>query len=194
MAELAIDDPFEARRKAASRLGLEHSRVLPDGEEILSSLRDYLAIFQGDALAQRLVKLRTVARDLMRGIAPLAEARLVGPVLEGTASDASPVTLHLLGITGEDLAIHLLEQGVAYRELTFQVSYGPRDQRALSAFRIAQGGCEVVLLAFPPDAPRQAPLDPVTGRAQRRASLAALEKLLGDRDACGPDAGRSARG
>lgn len=178
MAELAIDDPFEARRRAAGRLGLTQNRDLPDGEEIVAALREHLALFHAEAQQQRLRELRSTARELMQHLAVLAEVRLTGPVLDGTASVATPITLHLLGISGEELAIHLLERGLAFRERTRQVSYGPRDLRMVPTFQVRHGAHHVELMAFAPDAPRQAPIDPVTGRAQRRATLAALEKLL----------------
>lgn len=178
MADQAIDDPFEARRRAAERLGVTHNRDLPTGEEIIAALRDHLALFMPEAQRNRLSRLRGEARAVMRRLEPLAEVRLTGPVLEGTASAATPITLHLLGITGEEVAIHLLEQAVPFRERTRQVSYGPRDQRSVAAFQLRHGELDVELLVFTPDDPRQAPLDPVTGRAQRRATLGALEKML----------------
>ena len=178
MAEQAIDDPFEARSRAAMRLGLQQSRELPSGEEVVAALRDYLALFQAEAQRQRLFRLRHAACEMMRRLASLAEVRLVGPVLDGTALDATPVTLHLLGITGEEVAIHLLDLGVNFRERARQVSYGPGDQRTVPAFQLRQADCSIELLAFSPDAPRQAPVSPVTGKAQRRATLGTVQGLL----------------
>ncbi len=171
MAEQGIDDPLEARHKAAIRLGLTGARELPTGEEVVAALRDYLALFQAEPHRQRLRKLRGIACDVIRRLAPHIDARLVGPVLDGTAVASSPVTLHLLGITAEEVAIHLLSLRLAFRESARQVSYGPRDRREMPAFLLRQDGCVVELIVFAPDAPRQAPLCPVTGRAQKRAGL-----------------------
>ncbi len=178
MADQSIDDPFEARRRAAARLGLTHTRELPTGEEIVAALRDHRALFEPEAHRDRLFRLRRATCEVMRHLAGLAEVRLVGPVLEGTASAATPITLHLLGISGEEVVIHLLEQGVSFREGSRQVGYGPRDLRRVPMFQLRHGEYVVELLVFAPDDPRQAPIDPITGRAQRRATLGALEKLL----------------
>ena len=91
MAEQSIDDPFEARRRAATRLGITQRRDLPEGEEIIAfreiaTLREHLSLFQAEPQRQRLLELRRAARELMQRFAKLAEVRLVGPVLEGTAS------------------------------------------------------------------------------------------------------------
>lgn len=178
MAEQGIDDPLLARRKAATRLGLAAARELPAGEEIVTALRDYLALFQAEPQRQRLMALRQVALRAMRLLAPLAATRLVGPVLEGTAVAATPVTLHLLAVTAEEVAIHLLERRINYRASARTVSYGPRDKREVPAFVLRIDGTTIELLVFSPDAPRQAPLDPVTGRAQARAGVAEVARLL----------------
>jgi hypothetical protein len=46
------------------------------------------------------------------------------------------------------------------------------------AFQLRQADCSIELLAISPDAPRQSPVSPVTGKAQRRATLGAVEGLL----------------
>lgn len=178
MAEQGIDDPLAARHKAATRLGLAAARDLPGGEEIVAALRDYLALFQAEPHRRRLTGLRQVALRAMRLLAPLAEVRLVGPVLEGTAVAATPVTLHLLGVTAEEVAIHLLESRISYRESARTVNYGPRDKREVPAFALRVDGTTIELLVFSPDAPRQAPLNPVTGRALARAGVEAVTRLL----------------
>ena len=178
MAEQGIDDPLAARHKAATRLGLTSARDLPGGDEIVTALRDYLALFQAEPHKRRLLELRQAALRTMRRLAPLAEVRLVGPVLEGTAVAATPVTLHLLRVTAEEVAIGLLESRISYRESARTVSYGPRDKREVPAFVLRVDGITVELLVFSPDAPRQAPLDPMTGRALARAGDAAVARLL----------------
>ena len=180
MAEEGIDDPFAARHKAALRLDLATARDLPGGEEILVALSDYLDLFQSAPHRQRLRELRLTAREAMRLLAPIGEVRLVGPVLNGTAVTSTPVTLHLLDITPEEVVIRLLEQRINYRESTCTVDYGPRDRRDAAAFVLQMDGITVEAVVFPPDAPRQAPLCPITGRAQKRAASNAVKRLLAD--------------
>ncbi|MDX1594294.1 MAG: hypothetical protein R3298_08595 [Gammaproteobacteria bacterium] len=178
MAEQGIDDPLLARRKAAHRLGLSETRHLPTGQEIIAELRDYLALFQAGSHERRLRRLRAIALEAMARLAGLADVRLVGPVLEGTAVDATPVTLHLLGITAEEVAIHLLERGVPYRESAYTACYGPHDRREIPAFLLRHGETAIELLVFAPDCPRQAPISPITGKAMRRARAEPVARLL----------------
>jgi hypothetical protein len=178
MAEEDIDDPFAARHKAAQRLDLTTARDLPGGEEILAALSGYLDLFQSAPHRQRLRELRQTARVAMRMLAPIGEVRLVGPVLNGTAVASTPVTLHLLGINPEEVAIHLLEQRITYRESACSVDYGPRDRREASSFIMQMNDITVEAVVFPPDSPRQAPLCPITGRAQKRAGSNAVKRLL----------------
>jgi len=178
MAEQGIGDPFTARYKAAVRLGLATARDLPGGDEILEALSVYLDLFQSAPHRQRLHELRQTALHAMRLLAPIGEVRLVGPVLKGTAVASSPVTLHLLDITPEEVAIHLLERRVTYQQSACTVDYGPRDSREAATFRLQVEGIAVDVMVFPPDAPRQAPLCPVTGRAEKRAGVDAVTRLL----------------
>ena len=180
MAEQGLDDPFIARHKAALRLDLATARDLPGGEEIIAALSDYLELFQSAQHRQTLSELRRTARHAMHLLAPIGEVRLVGPVLEGTAVASTPVTLHLLGITPEEVAIRLLEQRINYRESACTIEYGPRDRREAASFILQIDGITVEAVVFPPDAPRQAPLCPITGRAQKRAKTDAVTRLLAD--------------
>ena len=180
MAEQGIDDPFTARHKAALRLNLTTARDLPGGEEILAALSDYLDLFQSAQHRQRLSVLRRTARHAMRLLAPIGEVRLVGPVLNGTVVASTPVTLHLLGVTPEEVAIRLLELQVNYRESACTIEYGPKDRREAASFILQVEGITVEAVVFPPDAPRQAPLCPITGRAQKRAGTDAVARLLAD--------------
>jgi hypothetical protein len=177
MAEEGIGDPFQARRKAAQRLGLSRERDLPGGELIMAELRNYLELFQPQRHRERLDRLRAVALRVMRLLEP-HRAKLVGTVLDGTAVDATPVTLHLIDITAEEIAIHLLERDIDYRMAERTVAYGPTDRRQVSAVLAVVDSCEVELVVFPPDAPRQAPLCPVTGRSMKRAGKRAVGALL----------------
>ena len=177
MAEQGIDDPLVARRKAAERLGLERERDLPGGEAILEALRDHLALFQPDRHRALLARLRGIALRLMRLLQPF-DARLSGPVLDGTAVVATPVTLHVLGTSVEELAIHLLDRGITYRTTERAVRYGRDSRERIPALLLRVDATAVELLAFSPDAPRQAPLSPITGRAMARADLDEVTRLV----------------
>jgi len=178
MAEQGIEDPFAARHKAANRLGLASTRDLPGGEEILTALHNYLALFQDRQHQQHLEELRRTALRAMRRLRPLADVRLVGAVLDGTVVASTPVILHLLGITAEEVTIYLLEHRINYRESARSVEYGPKDSREVAAFVMDLDGATLETLIFSPDAPRQAPICPLTGRAMVRAGIGAVERLL----------------
>ena len=177
MAEQGIGDPLQARRKAAQRLGLTRERDLPGGDAIVAELRNYLALFQPQDHRERLARLRDLAVRAIRRVAP-KPARLVGAVLDGTAVDSTPITLHLLDSTAEEIAILLLERGIVHRLREQSVAYGPNDRRQVTAFVIRLDGTDVELLAFPPDAPRQPPLCPTTGTRMVRATADEVGRLL----------------
>ena len=94
MAESGIRDFHQAKRKAAERLGIHDDASLPRNREIEDALREYQRLFQGDAQAAGLRARRDAALRALEFFADF-DARLVGPVLDGTADRYSPVALHL---------------------------------------------------------------------------------------------------
>ena len=87
MAESGIRDYHQAKLKAAERLGIHDDASLPRNREIEDALREYQRLFQGDAQAAGLRQRREAALRALEFFARF-DARLVGPVLDGTADRA----------------------------------------------------------------------------------------------------------
>lgn len=163
-----------ARHKAQEMLGPARHRDLPDFAEIEAAVTDHLRLFGGAAHAQRLSALRREALRAMRLLAPFA-ARLVGPLLAGTASHHARVSLHVFADTVEEITHFLDENGIPFMlsERRYRDSRRPYPKVSFVA-----GDTPVELVIFPPDGRHRAPLSEIDGRPMRRADIADVEALL----------------
>src|SRR3546814_17722865 len=84
MAEGGIRDYPQAKLKAATRLGIHDDASLPRNREIEDALREYQRLFLGDSHRAGLRLRREAALRALEFFAGF-DARLVGPVLDGTA-------------------------------------------------------------------------------------------------------------
>ena len=85
MAEHGVPDFGLAKRKAAERLGVSVRGVLPSNAQIQECLVARQRLFEPDEHAAMIARMRRVAADLMQTLEEF-RPRLVGPVLEGTAT------------------------------------------------------------------------------------------------------------
>ena len=106
MAEHGIDDFLLAKRKAAERLGVSDHAALPGNQEIETALSEHLRLFTGQIHEDHLQNLRGVALDTMRDFDQF-QPKLAGPVLNGTATPHSDITLHLFSDPAELVAMTL---------------------------------------------------------------------------------------
>jgi len=179
MSENGIRDFHFAKRKAAERLNVRDEAQMPKNSEIEAALREHQRLFQADAQPQRLRELREAAREAMRFFARF-DPRLVGAVLEGTADEHSAICLHLFAESPEEVIVFLREHGVVYTEQSRRLRMARDRYEEMPVLMLAREPAPFDLTVFPRDAIRQAPLDRIDERPQRRASLAALEALLAD--------------
>jgi hypothetical protein len=177
MAEGGIRDFHQAKLKAATRLGIHDDASLPRNREIEDALREYQRLFLGDAHA---AVLRTRREAALRALEFFSgfDARLVGPVLDGTADGNTPVALQLYTDDAEAVPRFLEDHRI------------PADARSrhLRLDRMREGDFPVWvfsaedlgfdLTVLPADALRQAPLSGVDERPMKRASAAQLRELL----------------
>ncbi|MBM4237960.1 MAG: hypothetical protein ACKOCF_07320 [Gammaproteobacteria bacterium] len=177
MAEHGIRDFLFAKRKAAERFGVVDGSVLPRNTEIEEALQEYQRLFGGEAHLESLQAQREVALDVMQRLKEF-QPRLVGPVLQGTATQHDDVTLHVFADRAESVSFHLMDQGLPFE-------LGERRTR-VNAERVVQqpslhldvDGQPVEVVIFPIDGIRQAPVSPVDGRPMRRADTAEVATLL----------------
>jgi len=177
MREQGVDDFLQAKRKAADRLGVTDASILPRNTEIEAALVAHQRLFAADRHEASLVALRRSALEAMHLMADF-QPRLVGPVLTGTASPHSEITLHLFSDSPETVSIRLEERGVPHEVLERRLRYERDRTVSYPALRFVAGRQTVDAVVFPLDGIRQAPSSPVDGKPMRRASVAEVEALL----------------
>jgi len=177
MNEQGVDDFRLAKRKAAERLGVTDASILPRNTEIEAAMMAHHRLFANDRHAADLTDLRRAALAAMRLMADF-QPRLVGPVLNGSASAHSEINLHLFSETPEAVSLRLDERGVPHEVLERRLRF-ERD-RAVSypALRFVAGRQTVDAVVFPLDGIRQSPCSPVDGKPMRRANATEVEDLL----------------
>lgn len=179
MTESGLRDYRLAKEKAAARLGIFDTTSLPKNSEIEDALREHQRLFGGDAHARTLARLRASAREALRFFADF-EPRLVGAVLDGTADEHSAVCLHLYTDRHVDVVGRLMEHGVAFEEISRRLRLDPNTTREFPALRFDAGDAAIDVTVLPYDLLRQAPLDRVSEKPMRRATLAMLETLVAE--------------
>jgi hypothetical protein len=177
MREQGVDDFLQAKRKAADRLGVTDASILPRNTEVEAALVAHQRLFGAERHEAGLVALRRSALEAMRLMADF-QPRLVGPVLTGTASPHSEITLHLFSESPETVSIRLEERGVPHEVLERRLRYERDRTVSYPALRFVAGRQTVDAVVFPLDGIRQAPSSPVDGKPMRRASAAEVEALL----------------
>jgi hypothetical protein len=180
MSEQGIDDFLLAKRKAADRLGVGDASVLPKNTEIEAALSEYHRLFGANDHPTSLARLRRVALQAMQLLKEF-EPRLVGPVLNGTASEHSEINLHLFADQPESVSMRLIENGIPYDVAERRLRYEPTRVISYPAYRFVAGKQPIDAVVFPIDGIRQSPASPVDGKPMRRGALADVEELLESR-------------
>lgn len=172
------DQAFDrARRKAALRIGVIDRRDWPTNEEIQGALLEQFRLFQSERVAGEVKRLRTQASAAMGALARF-QPRLVGPALSGVGDLHQGVRLHLFADSPEELAFALFDQGIPWHEREETLRFGGGVRRTYPAFSFVAGDIPFTLVALPMQALRNPPLDPVSDRPERGASLEAVRRLL----------------
>ena len=176
MAEEGVRDFGKAKRKAADRLGVPPSASLPGNDEVQAALKDYLALFHQD-LPQTLARLRRTALEAMELLAEF-DPRLVGPVLEGTATQYTDVQLQATATNPEDLQFFFQEHGIEFEQVERRLRFGGERVAMLPTFRFQSADVVIEVVVFSPESVREAPLSAGDNRPMRRARVADVKDLL----------------
>ncbi len=177
MAEHGIRDFALAKRKAAERLGLGSRGALPSNAQIQVRLTARLRLFEPDVHDARMAKLRRVAVDVM-GLLEQFRPRLVGAVLDGTATSNSAIELHVFADAPELVAATLEVGGSRPYDSQRRYRFGRDENSQIPGFEFVLDDEEVQVMVFPERGAHHAPQSPVDGRPMRRASRAAVIALL----------------
>jgi len=188
MAEGGIRDYHQAKLKAAARLGIHDDASLPRNREIEDALREYQRLFLGDAQALGLRKRREAALRALEFFAAF-DARLVGPVLEGTADGNAPITLQLYADDADAVPRFLDEHRIPAEARSRHVRLDRERGDAFPVWLFSAEDLSFDLTVLPADVLRQAPLSGVDEKPMRRASAAQLRQLLADDEIAAYEAG-----
>lgn len=179
MREQGVRDFLLAKRKAADRLGILDRHAMPANQEIADALAAQQRLFGGEEHEENLRALRAEALRAMR-LLERFRPRLVGPVLAGTATQHSDVSLHLFVDVPEDVAFLLLERGIRYQAGERRLRLGNGSHATYPSFAFDLGGAAIEAVVFPEQALREAPACPVSGGPMRRARPEEVEQLLAE--------------
>jgi hypothetical protein len=179
IGEHGIRDFALAKRKAAERLGVRtRAGSLPSNEEIQERLIERQRIFEPDARDRRLVKRRSVAIDVM-ALLDAFRPKLVGSVLEGTATESSAIELHVFSDSPEAVAAALEDRGLRLRDSQRRYRFGRESTEQIPGFDLTVAEEELEVMVFPERGSAHSPLSPIDGKPMRRASRSAVLALLG---------------
>jgi hypothetical protein len=179
MAEEGISDYLLAKRKAAERLGAPDTRNLPRNREIQDALIDHQRLFGGDQQTALVRELRNAAVEAMRFLRRF-EPRLVGSVLQGTATEHSDINLHLFAETPEEVVFFLMEHDIPYEITERRFRFGREEYATMPVYRLVAGDTVVDLSVFPLKGLREAPRSPVDGQPMERGGIAAVQERLAE--------------
>jgi len=166
-----------AKKKAAERIGVSERLALPSNIEVQNALTTYQDLYGGAAHRENLDHLRRTAVEAMQ-LLDRYSPRLVGPVLDGTASSHSRISLHIFADSVESAILFFLERGTVFRQEQRQIRWFNGEHRMVPLIVVDLSGVEIELAVFEPVHLRQAPPSPIDGRPQRRAAVSEVEFLL----------------
>ena len=177
MAEGGIRDYHQAKLKAAARLGFADDASLPRNREIEDALREYQRLFQADAQVAELRRRREAALHALEFFAAF-DARLVGPVLDGTADGNSPVSLQLFADDADAVPRFLADHTIPAESRSRRLRLDRERSEEFPVWLFSAEELAFDAIVLPRAALRQAPLSNVDEKPMPRASLSQLRALL----------------
>jgi hypothetical protein len=181
MAESGIRDFHQAKLKAAQRLGIHDDASLPRNREIEDALREYQRLFLTDTQATGLRERREAALRALEFFADF-DARLVGPVLDGTADAHAPVALHLYSDDADAVPRFLEEHRIPAESRSRRMRLDRERSDDFPVWVFSAEDLSFDLTVLPADILRQAPLSGIDDKPMKRASVSQLRQLLADNE------------
>ncbi|MDZ7842059.1 MAG: hypothetical protein U5R46_14755 [Gammaproteobacteria bacterium] len=177
MVEHGITDYRFAKKKAVQRLGLSPRRTeLPTNRELAEAMRVRLRLFDGDGLNERRRTRLERAVEIME-LFDEFRPRLVGPLLEGIATQHGAVQLHLFSDAPESVMLRLQDMQLPHRPFDKRVRFPSDQYEQVPGFSFEWKNSAFDCLVFQYHRIRQAPLCPVEGRPMRRVSAEGVMEL-----------------
>lgn len=176
IAEEGIKDFAKAKRKAVARLGISNRALLPSNSEIEKAIVEHQRIFM-PGQQMHLRELRETALEAMQLLTPF-RPRLVGPVLNGTASLHSEINLHLFADTPEEIIFFLMERNIPFTSHQRRLRFNNNQYIEIPTLSFQAGEINIDLSIFDERTGRETPRSPIDGRSMRRADLAEVQDLI----------------
>lgn len=177
VAEDGANDYLTAKKKAAVQLGASPDKNMPTNLEVEQALIDYQDLFQNNHQSEQLYELRTKAVKAMR-LFDQYHTRLVGPVLTGTATKHSDITLHLISDEPERIGFHLDEHAIPFSNFEKAIKTSKTEKKDYPAFQFIAEKTKVILVVFPERQKHIPPFSTITGKPMQCASVIEVEKLI----------------
>jgi hypothetical protein len=177
MAEHGINDYLVAKRKAAERYGVVEGAALPKNSEIEAALASYQRLFGGEDHASTLQQQRQAALKAMQ-VLERFKPRLVGAVLNGTATEHSDVQLHVFSDSPETVSLLLADRRYEYEVFERKLKMTAERWVPVPSLRFEMETQTVEAFVFPVDGIRQAPISAVDGKPMRRATATEVDLLI----------------
>jgi hypothetical protein len=180
LTENQSSDQAFAMQKAASRLGINDKRLLPNREEISFAIREQQRLFRGNDQETALQRLRTAALQAMQFLVRFRPL-LVGPVYEGTADINSPVRLHVFADTPEEVIFTLADLHIPWQERDRSMRFSGGNRKQMPGFQFNANGVMIELVVIPKQGPFSKPLDPLDQHPIQGANSKQLRALMDQR-------------
>ncbi len=167
-----------ARRKVLAKHGPVDLPDQPDAADIDAAMSNRLRLFSSLRVQQVLERKRRAALEAMRVLHDF-EPRLSGPVLGGTAVEASPIELHVFADRCEDVSVFLDDRRIPHelRDIALTLRDGRKQRFPAFLFQAGEDSFEVIVFASV-DLKRPAPFEPGAARPMARADRGAVSRLL----------------
>lgn len=171
------DDHTYAIHKAAVRLGITNTRLIPNREEVELALKEQQRLFRGSEQQTAVKKLRSAALQAMKALIQF-NPLLVGPVYEGIADTNSHIRLYLFATTPEEVVFSLMELHIPWDERDCSIKFGDGSRRNMPGFRFIADGNYFELVVLPNQGLYNRPVGPQDNRPIKGTTIQQLEKLL----------------
>lgn len=155
-----LTDYRAAKQKAARQLGIADHHAIPDNHEVEAALREHLALFARDTQPQALSALREIALQVMMRLQQFSPW-LVGPVLNGTATECSEIELEIISVDPKIFEMYLIGARIAFEHRDVQnrqqgMSAGKKHNAKRASYRMEFDRVPVVISLYDSHADRQA--------------------------------------
>tara|TARA_R110000782_G_scaffold209214_3_gene297430 strand:+ start:8871 stop:9473 length:603 start_codon:yes stop_codon:yes gene_type:complete len=179
VAQEGLEDFLLAKKKAAQQLNVNNKRLLPSNSEIEVALIEYQSLFQNEKQQQIIFEFRKTAYRTMLLLVEY-NPLLAGSVLSGTANENSEIIIHIFSDAPEVISLYLENNGIPTSLCERRLKIEKSNHIYFTALKFIAGNINIILIILPYKLQRNAPLDPITQRPMKRATLNDVKRLIDD--------------